>query len=106
MGSLESSIDNLGELKWVHRHPSRVEVTMPISVLRIITGDDIVASATGPEEAAAILKGAWPGRYVIEESSMARELLPSGYTCRRWGIAIRKVDGSVTLEPEPAPMKR
>jgi hypothetical protein len=69
-------------------------------------GDDIVASASGPEDVVAILKGAWPGRYVIEESSMAGELLPSGYSCQRWGVAIRKADGTVTLEPEPSPIKR
>jgi hypothetical protein len=45
-----------------------------------------------------------PGRYVVEESSIAGETLPSGYTCQRWGIAIRKDDGSVVLEPEPAPV--
>jgi hypothetical protein len=79
---------------------------MPISVLQIIMGDDIVASASGPEEVAVTLKGAWPGRYVIQESSTARELLPSGYSCQRWGIAIRKADGTVELEPEPAPRKK
>jgi hypothetical protein len=79
---------------------------MPTSVLQIIMGDDIVASASGPEEVAATLKGALPGRYVIEESSMAGELLPSGYSCQRWGVAIRRADGTVTLEPEPAPVKR
>jgi hypothetical protein len=43
---------------------------------------------------------------VIEESNMAGELLPSGYTCQRWGVAIRQADGTVILEPEPAPTKR
>ena len=56
---------------------------MAYSVLRIIMGDVIVASASGPEEVVATLKGAWPGRYVIEESSMAGELLPSGFSCQR-----------------------
>ena len=79
---------------------------MPTSVLQIIMGDDIVASASGPEEVAATLKGAWPGRYLIEESSMAGQLLPSGYSCQRWGVAIRQADGTVMLEPEPAPTKR
>jgi hypothetical protein len=74
---------------------------MPNSVLQVIMGDHIVASASGPEDVASMLKGARPGRYVIEESSMAGEFLPSGYTCQRWGIAIRKADGSVELEPEP-----
>ena len=78
---------------------------MPRSVLQIIMGDDIVASASGPEEAAATLKGASPGRYVVEESSMAGDLLRSGYSCQRWGVAIRQADGTVDLEPEPAPVK-
>ena len=51
---------------------------MPRSVLQIIMGDDIVATASGPKEVAVTLKDAWPGRYVIKESSMGRELLPSG----------------------------
>ena len=79
---------------------------MAYSVLRIIMGDVIVASASGPEEVVATLKGAWPGRYVIEESSVAGQFLPSGYTCHRWGIAIRKADGTVEFEPEPASVKR
>jgi hypothetical protein len=79
---------------------------MPTNVLRIIMGDDIVSNASGPEEVAAILKGAWPGRYVIEESSVAGKLLPSGYSCQRWGVAIRQADGTVELEQEPAPVKR
>jgi len=53
---------------------------MPSSVRQIIKDDDIVASASRPEAVAKILKGAWPGRYVIEESSMAGETLRSGYS--------------------------
>jgi hypothetical protein len=78
---------------------------MAYSVLRIIKGDDIIASVGTPEEVTAALNGAEPGRYVVEESSMAGELLPSGYSCQRWGVAIRQADGTVTLEPEPAPSK-
>jgi hypothetical protein len=32
---------------------------------------------------------------------MAGELLPSGYSCQRWGTAIRHADGRVTLDPDP-----
>jgi hypothetical protein len=78
---------------------------MPKSVLRIIMGDEIVASASGLKEVVVTLKGAWPGRYVIEESSKAGKLLPSSYSCQRWGVAIRHPDGTVTLKPEPAPVK-
>jgi hypothetical protein len=42
---------------------------------------------------------------MIEESSMAGELLPSGYSCQRWGVAIRQADGRVVVEQEPAPVK-
>jgi hypothetical protein len=69
-------------------------------------GDDIVARTSGPEEVAAILKGAWPGRYIVEEWSMAGKTLASGYTSQSWGIAIRKADGTVDVEQEPAPLKR
>ena len=79
---------------------------MPHSVLQIIMGDDIVAGVSSPEEIAVTLKDAWPGRYVVEESSIAGELLPSGYSCQRWGVAIRQADGSVTLEREPSPARR
>jgi hypothetical protein len=51
------------------------------------------------------LKDACAGRYMIEESSMTGELLPSGYSCQRWGVAIRQADGSMMLEREPAPVK-
>ena len=78
---------------------------MPDSVLQIIRDGDIILSVGTPAEVAAALLGAKPGRYVMEESSMAGELLPSGYSCQRWGVAIRQADGSVELEPEPAPMK-
>jgi hypothetical protein len=52
-----------------------------------------------------MLKNAWPRRYVVEESSLAGELLPSGFSCQPWGVAIRQADGTVMLEPEPAPLK-
>jgi hypothetical protein len=45
-------------------------------------------------------QGRAAGRYVIEENSMAGGFLPSGYTCQRWGVAFREVDGSITLERE------
>jgi hypothetical protein len=47
------------------------------------------------------LADAGPRRFIIEESSTAGELLPSGYSCQRWGTVIRHADGSVTLNPDP-----
>ena len=74
---------------------------MTASVLKIIMGDDIVASTSGPEEVAVTLKDAWPGLYLIEESRRAGELLSSGYSRHRWGVAIRHPDERVVLEPAP-----
>jgi hypothetical protein len=79
---------------------------MSTSVFQIIRGDNIVANVSKPSEITAALQGAEPGRYVVEESSMAGEFLPSGFTCQRWGVAIRRANDTVVLEPEPAPVKR
>jgi hypothetical protein len=79
---------------------------MPNSVLQIIKGDDIIANVGTIEEVVAALQMAEPGRYLIEESSTAGQFLPSGYSCQRWGVAIRRANGVVILEPEPAPIKR
>ena len=79
---------------------------MSRSILQIIQGDEIIAIISTPEEIAAALQRAKPGRYIIEESSVAGELLPSGYSCQRWGVAIRQADGTVELEPEPPPRRR
>jgi hypothetical protein len=56
---------------------------MSRSILQIIQGDEIIPIISTPEEIAAALQRAKPGRYIIEESSVAGELLPSGYSCQR-----------------------
>jgi hypothetical protein len=71
------------------------------SVLTIIKGDDIIARVREQGEIPGVLADAGPGRFIIEESSMAGELLPSGYSCQRWGTVIRHSDGSVTIDPDP-----
>jgi hypothetical protein len=40
-----------------------------------------------------------PGRYHVDE--IASDPRPSGHTSRRWGLAIKRPDGSVELEPDP-----
>jgi hypothetical protein len=79
---------------------------MPASALQIIKAGDIIANVGTSEEVATVLQDVQPGRYAVEESSMAGELLPSGYSCQRWGVAIRLADGTVMIESEPAPTKR
>jgi hypothetical protein len=41
------------------------------------------------------------GRYHVDEISA--DPLPSSHTSRRWGVAIKRPDGSVELEPDPWP---
>jgi hypothetical protein len=78
---------------------------MPASVLQSTKDSDIVANVGTPDGVTAAFLGAESVRYVVEESSMAGGLLPSGYSCQRWGVSIRRPDGMVVLEPEPAPVK-
>jgi hypothetical protein len=40
-----------------------------------------------------------PGAYHVDEISA--DPLPSGRTSRRWGIVIKRQDGSVVVEPDP-----
>jgi hypothetical protein len=42
-----------------------------------------------------------PGRYHADEIS--HDPLPSGHTARRWGIGIKRHDGTVAIEPDPWP---
>jgi hypothetical protein len=78
------------------------ESNVMASVLTFIPGDEIRASVVDATHVRKALEHANPGRYMIEEGSMAGELLPSAYRCQRWGVAIRKAGGSVMIEREPA----
>ena len=42
-----------------------------------------------------------PCRYHVDEISS--NPLPSGHTSRRWGTAIKRPDGAMTLDPDPWP---
>ena len=46
-----------------------------------------------------VIRSSEPGRYHADEIST--DPLPSGHTSRRWGIGIKRLDGSVELEPDP-----
>jgi hypothetical protein len=70
---------------------------------RIIREPACYAPAASVDYIAHILRHQRPGRFVVEEVSPAGQLLPSGYSCRRWGTAIRHPDGQVTLDPDPWP---
>jgi hypothetical protein len=45
------------------------------------------------------IRSSEPGRYHVDDISA--DPLPSGHTSRRWGIVIKRGDGSVELEPDP-----
>jgi hypothetical protein len=71
---------------------------------RIIREPNDYATAASPDEIAQAIRHARPGRFVVEEVSAAGQLLPSGYSCRRWGTVINHSDGQVTLDPDPWPV--
>jgi hypothetical protein len=60
-----------------------------------ITDVDCVESVEGA------IRAGGPGRYHVDE--IAAEPLSSGHTSRRWGTAIKRPDGAVTLDPDPWP---
>jgi hypothetical protein len=47
------------------------------------------------------IRSSEPGRYHVDEIS--RDPLPSGRTSRRWGLGIRRDDGTVVIDPDPWP---
>jgi hypothetical protein len=47
----------------------------------------------------AAIRSSEPGRDHVDEIS--RDPLPSGNTSRRWGVGIKRADGSVVIEPDP-----
>jgi hypothetical protein len=67
---------------------------------RVVRGSDIVGTFPDLEAVEMSLRRARPGKYIIEEVSAAGELLPSGYSCERWGSAFVRPGGVVELEPE------
>jgi hypothetical protein len=42
-----------------------------------------------------------PGRYHVDQISSDR--MPGGYTSRRWGVGIKRPDGTVNREPDRWP---
>jgi hypothetical protein len=67
---------------------------------RVVRGQDIVGTYPDLEAIAVALRGARPGRYVIEEVAAAGQLLPSGYSAELWGVAQVMPDGTVEIEPD------
>ena len=65
---------------------------------RVTQGEDGF-DADSIENAREALRAGEPGRYHIDE--IAADPLPSGHTSRRWGVGIKRADGSVVIGPDP-----
>jgi len=46
-----------------------------------------------------VIRAEKPGRFHIDEISATP--LPSGHTARGWGVAIKRPDLAVTIDPDP-----
>jgi hypothetical protein len=67
---------------------------------RVAIGEDDIGNG-----GAVAVDGSWLDLddRAVEEVAPASEFLPSGHSCRRWGIATRDAKGQVTLDPDPWP---
>jgi hypothetical protein len=63
--------------------------------------DDRVVDVDSVEQVQRTISSGKPGRYYIDEISA--DPLPSGHASRRWGVAIKHRDGTVSLDPDPWP---
>jgi hypothetical protein len=66
----------------------------------VVRGSDIIGTFPDLEAVETGLRGARPGRYVVEEVAAAGGLLPSGYSAELWGVAQVMPDGTVEIEPD------
>jgi hypothetical protein len=60
---------------------------------------DLVIDVDTIEQIEPVIRAAEPGQFWNDEFPM--KPFPSGHTVRRWGIGIKRDDGSVVLEPDP-----
>jgi hypothetical protein len=70
-----------------------------MSIFRISRPDDdpvVDADSLGGVE--KIIWSGKPGRYHVDE--IGADALASGHTSRRWGVGIKRDDGTVTIEPD------
>jgi hypothetical protein len=76
-------------------------MTMP-SIYRISrAGREPITDVDSVEAFEGVLRDGELGCYHVDQISA--EPLPSGHTSRRWGVAIKRPDGTVTLDPDPWP---
>jgi hypothetical protein len=68
-------------------------------MFRISNGVDRIIDVAQIDEIGRVMRALEPGFYYVDE--MSADLRPSGHSSRRWGVAIKRQDGSVVLEPDP-----
>ena len=64
-------------------------------------GREPITDAASVEAVEGAIRDGERGRFHVDEISS--DPLPSGHTSRRWGTAIKRPDGAVTLDPDPWP---
>jgi hypothetical protein len=62
-------------------------------------GSDEVADVAQVDEIEPAIRSSAPGAYHVDE--ICADPLPSGRTSRRWGIVIKRQNGSLVIEPDP-----
>ena len=76
-------------------------MTMP-SIYRISRlSREPITDVESVEAVEGAIRDGGPDRYHVDEISS--DPLPSGHTSQRWGTAIKRPDGAVTLDPDPWP---
>ena len=62
-------------------------------------GHEPIVDVDQVEAIEPVVRRSKPGRYHVDEISA--DPLPSGHTSRRWGVGIKRADGTVVIEPDP-----
>jgi hypothetical protein len=64
-------------------------------------GQEPIVTVDAVEQIESVIRLLKPGRWQIDE--LPAKPFPSGHTSRRWGVGIKRSDGSVVIEPDPWP---
>jgi hypothetical protein len=68
-------------------------------MFRISGADDFLLDVENVQQIEPVIRTADAGCYHVDE--MSTKPLPSGHTVRRWGVGIKRADGTVAIEPDP-----
>jgi hypothetical protein len=75
---------------------------LEVLVFRItMDGNGLIVEVARVHEIEQVIRAGGVGRYRIDEISV--DPLSGGRTSRPWGIAIKRMDGAVIVQPEPPP---